>query len=50
MREVFATAFENRHLAVLAGYGYTDTNNGLINRVARNLAGSPNDTINTQNR
>ncbi len=35
------------HLAALEEYGYTDTNDGLINRVARTLAGSPNDTIET---
>ena len=35
------------HLAALEEYGYTDTNDGLLNRVARYLAKSPNDTIGT---
>ena len=35
------------HLAAMEEYGYTDTNEGLINRVARYLAKSPNDTIDT---
>ncbi len=34
-------------LAALEKYGYTDTNDGLINRVAYTLAQSPNDTIDT---
>ena len=34
-------------LAALEDYGLTDTNTGLINRVARRLADSPNDTIDT---
>ncbi len=34
-------------LAMMEDYGLTDTNTGLINRVARTLAKSPNDTINT---
>ena len=38
-------AFKDWHLGVIEDYGYTDTNDGLINRVSRNLAGSPNDTI-----
>lgn len=38
-------AYEPWHLAALEDYGYTDTNDGLINRVARKLAESPNDTI-----
>lgn len=37
--------FKSWHLAVMEDYGYTDTNTGLINRVARFLADSPNDTI-----
>ena len=36
------------HLAVLEDYGCMDTNDGLINRVARNLAASPNDSIDTE--
>ena len=48
MLEVQTMAFKDWHLAVIEDYGYTDTNDGLINRVARNLAGSPNDTINTE--
>ncbi|MCR5664811.1 MAG: hypothetical protein K6G17_08080 [Oscillospiraceae bacterium] len=32
-------------LAMLEDYGLMDTNTGLINRVARRLAESPNDTI-----
>ena len=35
------------HLAAMEEYGYTDTTEGLINRVARYLAKSPNDTIDT---
>ena len=34
-------------LAMLEEYGYMDTNDGLINRVARCLANSPNETIDT---
>ena len=34
-------------LAMLEDYGYMDTPDGLINRVARRLAESPNDTIGT---
>lgn len=34
-------------MAALEEYGYTDTSTGCINRVARYLASSPNDTINT---
>ena len=34
-------------LAALEEYGMTDTNTGLINRVARVLAKSPNNTIET---
>lgn len=35
------------HLAVLEDYGYGDTNTALINRVARQLAKSENDVIET---
>ena len=38
-------SFKPWHLAAMEDYGYTDTNTGLINRVARYLAKSPNDTI-----
>ena len=34
-------------LAMMEDYGLMDTNTGLINRVARQLAKSPNDTIDT---
>ena len=34
-------------LGMLEDYGFMDTNTGLINRVARRLAESPNDTIDT---
>ena len=34
-------------LGMLEDYGFMDTNTGLINRVARRLAESPNDTIET---
>ncbi len=40
-------AFKAWQLAALEEHGYTDTNDGLINRVARRLADSPNDTIDT---
>ncbi len=33
------------HLAALEEYGYTDTSDGLVNRVARYLADSPNNEI-----
>ena len=39
--------FEAWQLAMMEDYGLTDTNTGLINRVARTLAKSPNDTIDT---
>ena len=32
-------------LAMMEDYGLTDTDTGLVNRVARRLAGSPNDVI-----
>ena len=35
-------------LAAMEDYGLTDTNTGLINRVARYLAQSPSDTIGTE--
>ena len=35
------------HLAALEDFGYTDTNDGLINRVAYRLAKSNKETINT---
>lgn len=34
-------------LAAMEDEGYTDTSDGLINRVAKYLAKSPNDTIDT---
>lgn len=34
-------------LALMEDYGLMDTGTGLVNRVARTLAGSPNDTIDT---
>lgn len=40
--------FKAWHLAALEEYGYTDTETGLINRVARKLAESPNETIDTE--
>ncbi len=39
--------FEAWQLAMMEDYGLMDTNTGLINRVARRLAQSPNDTIDT---
>ncbi|MBQ9250492.1 MAG: hypothetical protein IJ179_09030 [Oscillospiraceae bacterium] len=39
--------FKDWQLAAMEDYGLTDTNTGLINRVARTLAKSPNDSINT---
>ena len=39
--------FEPWQLAMMEEYGQTDTSDGLINRVARRLAQSPNDTIDT---
>ena len=39
--------FKDWQLAMMEDYGLTDTNTGLINRVARSLAKSPNDTIET---
>lgn len=40
-------AFKAWQFAALEEYGYMDTDDGLINRVARRLAESPNDTIDT---
>jgi hypothetical protein len=40
-------SFKAWHLAAMEEYGYMDTNDGLINRVAHKLAQSPNDTIDT---
>lgn len=39
--------FEDWQLAMMEDYGLMDTNTGLINRVARQLAKSPNDVIGT---
>ena len=39
--------FKDWQLAMMEDYGLMDTNTGLINRVARTLAQSPNDTIET---
>jgi hypothetical protein len=39
--------FKDWQLAMMEDYGLTDTNTGLINRVARKLAESPNSTIDT---
>ena len=39
--------FKDWQLAMMEDYGLMDTNTGLINRVARDLAKSPNDTIDT---
>jgi len=39
--------FKDWQLAMMEDYGLTDTNTGLINRVARRLAESPNDMIET---
>lgn len=35
-------------LAMMEDYGLTDTDTGLVNRVTRRLAGSPNDVIDTE--
>lgn len=40
-------AYEPWHLAAMEEHGYMTTSRGLINRVARYLAQSPNDTIDT---
>ena len=39
--------FKDWHLAAMEDYGLMDTETGLINRVARKLAESPNDIIDT---
>ena len=39
--------FKDWQLAMMEDYGLMDTNTGLINRVARKLAESPNETIET---
>ncbi len=39
--------FKDWQLAMMEDYGLMDTNTGLINRVARRLAESPNDSIDT---
>lgn len=39
--------FKDWQLAMMEDYGLTDTNTGLVNHVARQLAQSPNDTIET---
>ena len=39
--------FKDWQLAAMEDYGLMDTNTGLINRVARALAQSPNDSIDT---
>ena len=40
-------SFKPWQLAALEEYGYMDTNDGLINRVAYKLSQSPNDSIDT---
>lgn len=40
-------SFKPWQLAAMEDQGFTDTNTGLINRVAYYLAQSPNDTIET---
>ena len=39
--------FEDWQLAMMEDYGLMDTSTGLVNRVARVLARSPNDTSDT---
>ncbi len=39
--------FQDWQLAMMEDYGLMDTNTGLINRVARDLAKSPNSVIDT---
>ena len=41
-------AYKAWHLALLEDLGYMDTEEGLINRVAYELADSPNDTIDNE--
>ncbi len=40
--------YEPWQLAAMEEYGHTDTSTGLINRVARYLAKSPNDFIESE--
>ena len=40
--------FELWHYNAMEEHGYTDTNEGLINRLTNFLANNPNDTIDTQ--
>ena len=40
--------FKDWQLAAMEDYGLMDTDTGLINRVARHLADSPNDSIETE--
>ena len=40
--------FKDWQLAMMEDYGQMDTNTGLINRVARRLADSPSDSIDTE--
>lgn len=40
-------AYSAAMFAALEENGYMDTNTGLISRVAKHLANSPNETINT---
>ena len=40
--------FKDWQLAMMEDYGMMDTNTGLINRVARHLAKSPNETTVTE--
>ena len=39
--------FKDWQLAMMEDYGQMDTSTGLVNRVARRLAQSPNDSIGT---
>ena len=39
--------FEDWQLAMMEDYGQMNTSTGLVNRVARRLAQSPNDSIGT---
>lgn len=41
-------AFKPWHFVAMEEYGLTDTSQGLVNRVARYLANSTNDEINTE--
>lgn len=44
-RKVNPMSFKPWQLAAMEEHGYTDTSTGLVNRVARYLANSPNDVI-----